>query len=173
MATPVPILSHLNPLHILQPISPTFTPIQSSQVLMAASMMFRVFWDIAPCGHIEVDWHFRGVYCHHYQGALMEAVHTSETSVNFSVTTWCYIPEDTKLELNKPCTRLSANWPIHLPSPFLKGTCLRVDFTTFTVQCGLAKLLTKVKVPFSTYWISLPKKRIGFWNMFSCHTSRC
>jgi hypothetical protein len=28
---------------------------------------------------------------------MMEAVHTSETSVNFNVTTWCYIPEDSKL----------------------------------------------------------------------------
>jgi hypothetical protein len=27
----------------------------------------------------------------------MEAVHTSETSVNFNVTIWRYIPEDSKL----------------------------------------------------------------------------
>jgi hypothetical protein len=33
-----------------------------------------------------------------HQGALMmEAVCTSEKSVNFNVTTWCYIPEDSKL----------------------------------------------------------------------------
>jgi hypothetical protein len=31
---------------------------------------------------------------------MMEAVHTSETSVNFNVTTWCYIPEDSKLHGN-------------------------------------------------------------------------
>jgi hypothetical protein len=29
----------------------------------------------------------------------MEAVHTSETSVNFNVTTWRYITEDSKLKL--------------------------------------------------------------------------
>jgi hypothetical protein len=27
---------------------------------------------------------------------MMEALHTSETSVHFSVTTWCYIPEHSK-----------------------------------------------------------------------------
>jgi hypothetical protein len=31
--------------------------------------------------------------------ALMEAVCTSETSINFNVTTWCYIPEDSKLQV--------------------------------------------------------------------------
>jgi hypothetical protein len=40
------------------------------------------FWGIVPCSLIEVDQHFRGVYCLHNQGTLMmEAVHRSETSV--------------------------------------------------------------------------------------------
>jgi hypothetical protein len=30
------------------------------QVLTAASMKFRVFWDVAPFNHIEVDRYFRG-----------------------------------------------------------------------------------------------------------------
>jgi len=38
------------------------------QVLTASSMMFRVFWDVAPCSHIEVDLRFRGAYCLHRQG---------------------------------------------------------------------------------------------------------
>jgi hypothetical protein len=29
------------------------------QVLTAASMKFRVFWDVAPCRHVEVDRRFR------------------------------------------------------------------------------------------------------------------
>jgi hypothetical protein len=33
------------------------------QVLTAASMKFRVFWDVAPCSHAEVDRRFRGAYC--------------------------------------------------------------------------------------------------------------
>jgi hypothetical protein len=41
------------------------------QVLMTASMKFRVFWDVAPCSHVEVDWLFWGAYCLHHQGALM------------------------------------------------------------------------------------------------------
>jgi hypothetical protein len=32
---------------------------------------------------------------------IMEAVGTSETSVNFNVTTWRYIPEDSKLHTRR------------------------------------------------------------------------
>jgi hypothetical protein len=38
------------------------------QVLMAASMKFRVFWDVAPSSQVDADRHFRGVYCLHHQG---------------------------------------------------------------------------------------------------------
>jgi hypothetical protein len=38
------------------------------QVLTAVGMKFRVFWDVALCNHIEVDRHFRGVYCLRHQG---------------------------------------------------------------------------------------------------------
>jgi hypothetical protein len=38
------------------------------QVITTASMKFRVFWDVAPCSHVEVDSHFRGAYCLHHQG---------------------------------------------------------------------------------------------------------
>jgi hypothetical protein len=37
-------------------------------VLTAASMKFRLFWDVAPCSHVEVDRRFRGAYCLHHQG---------------------------------------------------------------------------------------------------------
>jgi hypothetical protein len=58
-------------------------------------MKMTVFWDVAPCGLVEVDRHFRGAYCLHHQVALMvEAVSTSETSVNFYETTRRNIPED-------------------------------------------------------------------------------
>jgi hypothetical protein len=45
-------------------------------------MKMMAFWDVAPCSLIAVDLHF-----------LVEAVRTSEMSVYFSETTWCYIPE--------------------------------------------------------------------------------
>jgi hypothetical protein len=38
------------------------------QVLTEASMKFTVFWDVAPCSHVEVDRRFRGAYCLHHQG---------------------------------------------------------------------------------------------------------
>jgi hypothetical protein len=62
----------------------------------------RVFWDIAPCSHVEVDRRFRGAYCLHHQDdqgdhRLDDEVLTSETSVNFNATKRCYIPEDSKL----------------------------------------------------------------------------
>jgi hypothetical protein len=31
-------------------------------------MKFRVFWDVAPCSHVEVDRRFRGGNCLHYHG---------------------------------------------------------------------------------------------------------
>jgi hypothetical protein len=59
------------------------------QLLTAASMKFRVFWDVAPCSHDEVASIIIAM--------MMEAVRTSEMSVNFNMTTWRYIPEDSQL----------------------------------------------------------------------------
>jgi hypothetical protein len=59
------------------------------QVLTAVGMKVSVFWDVAPCSHVEVDRRFIAL--------MMEAVRTSETSVNFNVTTRRYISEDSKL----------------------------------------------------------------------------
>jgi hypothetical protein len=47
----------------------------------------------------EVDRRFRGSYCHQenvFIALMMEAVRTSETSVNFNVTTRRNIPEESK-----------------------------------------------------------------------------
>jgi hypothetical protein len=60
---------------------------------MAAIMKFRVFWDVVSCSHIEVDQRFWGAII----ALMMEAVRTSETSINFNVTTRHYLPEDSKL----------------------------------------------------------------------------
>jgi hypothetical protein len=29
--------------------------------------LYRVFWDVVPCSHVEVDRRFRGAYCLHHQ----------------------------------------------------------------------------------------------------------
>jgi hypothetical protein len=39
---------------------------------------------------------------------MMEAVHTSETSVNINLTTWHYIPEDSKLHTHR-CEKLKSH----------------------------------------------------------------
>jgi hypothetical protein len=50
--------------------------------LTDTSMMFRaVFWVILPCKMI-VDRRFRGAYCLHHSSLIMEAVRTTETSVD-------------------------------------------------------------------------------------------
>jgi hypothetical protein len=33
-----------------------------------SGMKFRVFWDVVPCSHVEVDRRFRGAYCFHHHG---------------------------------------------------------------------------------------------------------
>jgi DNA topoisomerase VI subunit B len=64
-------------------------------------MKFRIFWDMLPSSQVDVDRRFRGAYCLHHQGALMiEAVRTTETSVNIYSTTRQHIPEDSKLHYN-------------------------------------------------------------------------
>jgi hypothetical protein len=54
-------------------------------VQIKPDVKFKVFWDVAPCSHIEVDRRFRGVYSLHPQGdQVIEAVRTSETSANLT-----------------------------------------------------------------------------------------
>jgi hypothetical protein len=60
------------------------------QVLTAASMKFRVVWNVTLCSHVEVELDL-------FVALMMEALRTSETSVNFNVITRHYIPEDSKL----------------------------------------------------------------------------
>jgi hypothetical protein len=66
------------------------------QILTSASMKFRVLWDVA---------------------LMMEAVRTSETSVNCNMTTWRYVPEDSKLQLFRcVCVPYNCN-DLHLILP--------------------------------------------------------
>jgi hypothetical protein len=65
------------------------------------------FLDIAPCSLVEGDRRFRSVYCLHHQGdewlnaLMMEAVRTSETSVNFYQTTRRDVPEGCHLHTHR------------------------------------------------------------------------
>jgi hypothetical protein len=48
-------------------------------------MKFRVLWDVLSCSQVDVD---------RLVALMMQAVCTSETSVNINLTTGQYIPED-------------------------------------------------------------------------------
>jgi hypothetical protein len=65
------------------------------------------FWVMAPCSLVEVYKRFRGLCRIHHLGdcliALIEAARTSETLVNFYLTTWRYNPEDSHLQI-KVCS---------------------------------------------------------------------
>jgi hypothetical protein len=52
-----------------------------------------VFWDDVPCSLVEIDQHFRGIYCHLYHFDV-GGRSTSEMLVSFYETTWCSFPED-------------------------------------------------------------------------------
>jgi hypothetical protein len=64
-------------------------------------LKFSVFWDVASCSHIEAD-RFSEVRTVSIIRATMEAERTSETSVNFNVTTRRYIPKDSKISYSQP-----------------------------------------------------------------------
>jgi hypothetical protein len=83
--------NHLLPVHVRTCAAVRF------QVLTAGSMKFRILWDVLPCSQVDVDRRFRGAYCLHHQ---RDAARTSETSVYIYLTTWQYIPEDSKLQLH-------------------------------------------------------------------------
>jgi hypothetical protein len=73
-------------------------------VLTALSMKMAVFWVLAPCSLAEIYRRFRGAWLPASSGliALMiEAVNTSETSVNFYQTTRRNNPEDSHLHTQR------------------------------------------------------------------------
>jgi hypothetical protein len=52
------------------------------QVLTAASMKFRLFWDVAQCSHVEVNRRFRGAYCLHQGDSEDSKLHCNEHLVS-------------------------------------------------------------------------------------------
>jgi predicted transcriptional regulator len=64
---------------------------------MAVSMKMAVFWAVALYSLVEVYQHFRGACSLYHQTLLVEAVSTSEMSVNVYQTTYHNNPEDSCL----------------------------------------------------------------------------
>jgi hypothetical protein len=63
--------------------------------------------------------------------AMTEAVHTHETSDNFNVTTWRYIPEDSKLQV-----------PILMDRKIRPVTCILYTLNTpITLVCERSRVL--------------------------------
>jgi hypothetical protein len=63
----------------------------------------KVFWNVAPCSSVEIKRRFIGAFCLHHNyhiiiALMMEAVSTSETSINFYGITRRNIPEDSHLQ---------------------------------------------------------------------------
>jgi hypothetical protein len=50
-------------------------------------MKFRVFWDVAPCSHVEVGRRFGGAYCLHHQGDEFLNFTVSETECSYHYVT--------------------------------------------------------------------------------------
>jgi hypothetical protein len=78
--------------HIMTDMNQTKMYYLRFQILTTARVKFRVFWDVAPCSHVEVHRRFREDLI----VLMTEALRTSETSVSFNVTTRRYIPKDSK-----------------------------------------------------------------------------
>jgi hypothetical protein len=64
------------------------------QVLTVTSMKFKVLWDVLPYSQVDVDRRFR---------VVMEAVCTSEMSVDIYLTTRQYILEGSNLLRRRNC----------------------------------------------------------------------
>jgi hypothetical protein len=43
-----------------------------SEVFRMTSMEMTVFWDVEPCGGVDIDRRFREAYCLHHQGDYPE-----------------------------------------------------------------------------------------------------
>jgi hypothetical protein len=119
-------------------LDPWFSAVGSSAVHTISLLTNSTFWDMTPCGPLEVNLRFRGmcpsacfisVSCSAYTWTLkMEATCSSKPSADFRRATWRYIPENVTLR-NHRCENLKSYKPI-------------IDFTDLL----LVSLRTKLKL---------------------------
>jgi hypothetical protein len=155
--------NHLLPVHIRTCAAVRF------QVITAASMKFRILWDVLPCSQVDVDRRFRGAYCLHHQS---DAARTSETSIYIYLTTRQYIPEDSKLQLY---VQLFSKHTLYrwirdaLLRQFLNGLSRALYYAIITVQY-FCVLLAIALLDFS----SSATNPLPLNSSISCHTMmRC
>jgi hypothetical protein len=93
-------------------VSKTCLRVRNHQTV--TEMKSTIFWDITPSTPLSVNRRSGGTYRLHLQGrkkvqqeTSVEAICSSETSVDTQRTTWCYIPEDGTLH-NQCCKNLKS-----------------------------------------------------------------
>jgi hypothetical protein len=67
--------------------------------------VYRVFWSVAQCSHVEVDRRFRGAYCLHHQDDDSSPLKRRSTS------TWLHGATSQKT-LNFMCSPIVHNFPL-------------------------------------------------------------
>jgi hypothetical protein len=101
------------------------------QVLTAASVKLRSFWDVVPCSAVEVDRRFIAL--------MMAAVRTSETSVNFDLSTRRYTPKDSILSSKYLLLKSYQSWRfcgwILIIYGFYNECCILRLFQPFLSPC--------------------------------------
>jgi hypothetical protein len=110
----------------------------------------RVFWYVALCSLIVIDWCFRVAYCLHHQGDdsscwwWRQYARASGTLV-YSETTRCYILEDSKLPTHEHEGLWSYKWKM----------LQRVEFDFFHFKKESGDILCQNKLfPFKKVWQS-------------------
>jgi hypothetical protein len=95
-------------------------------------MKMTVFWVGAPCSLVDIS----EVLSASIIALIMEAVRTSETSVNFYQTTRRYNPEDSRLHTRRR-EKLKSNPPPFFRTPFIKAYIPHTKTSGNTVLCIL------------------------------------
>jgi hypothetical protein len=112
-----------------------------------------IFEVVMPCSLVEFYWHFRGIYCFHFQGwrvtqwsrlslvfafllfdLKMEVVYSSESLINFYQTTNYHIPEDISLHIYHHENIKTHVWNILLTLLQSTGSC---NVCTYKATCTL------------------------------------
>jgi hypothetical protein len=116
-------------------------------------LKMRAFWDRAPCSLVEVDPDVSEDCTASIIRVVMEAVCTSETSVYFNKTTWCYIPEDSLLhpchcEKLKSCmifVCFNIKGRIHAMTSFIFMHFISI-ITAFVLEVDVGRVLRLMKI---------------------------
>jgi hypothetical protein len=133
------------------------------EVLMAVTVRSCILWDMMQCSLVEIFQRFGAICCLHLQdwritlaskpslwSPMIEALHSSEMSVNFYQSTRRHNPEDSGVHTNNVSyvffkllrKRISLFWVVMPCSP-LKSTEILALLDAFFMQICVAYTLTQ------------------------------